>query len=171
MSERYDATPQVLVVDDDRDMRDLLAEITSYAGCRPFRARSAAKALSVLESEKVDLMILDLYMPGGNGVDLLNTLKRRYLDVPTMVVSGYVSTSVLKQLVALGVKGVVAKPFDVGRLMVDIKRQLGVFGYTARLKASCRFCDNPVSENHRFCMHCGRPRQETKAELAECVPA
>ena len=171
MNQHDCATPQVLVVDDDRDMRDLLAEVTAYAGCRPFKARSAAKALSVLESEKVDLMILDLYMPGGNGAELLNTLKRRYLDVPTMVVSGYVSTSVLRQLVALGVKGVVAKPFDVGRLMVDIKRQLGLFEGTVRLKASCRFCDNPVSQDHRFCMHCGRPLKETHAEMAEYVLA
>ena len=127
--------------------------------------------MSVLESEKVDLMVLDLYMPGGNGVDLLNTLKKRYLDVPTMVVSGYVSTSVLRQLVALGVKGVVAKPFDVERLMVDIRKQLGLVDNAVRLEASCGFCGNPVSEDHRFCMHCGRPLRKTQADLAECVPA
>jgi DNA-binding NtrC family response regulator len=162
---------QVLVVDDDREMRDLLSEIASYAGCRALKARSANRALSILEVERVDLMLLDLYMPGGNGVDLLSTLKRRQLEVSTLVVSGYVSASTVRQLVELGVRGIVAKPFDVGRLMEDMTGALGLRGRTENLEARCTFCDNAVRTEHRFCMNCGRPLKARVPMREVCVPA
>ena len=171
MVKRAGEIKQVLVVDDDREMRDLLGEIISYAGCRPLKARSARKALALIETERVDLMLLDLYMPGGNGVDLLSTLKRRQLEVPTLVVSGYVSSSTLRQLVELGVRGVVAKPFDVDRLMEDMAGGLGIKRHTGNLDARCRFCDSVVSEGYKFCMHCGQPLKARLPTLVERVPA
>jgi DNA-binding NtrC family response regulator len=164
-------TPKVLVVDDDREMRDLLAEIALYIGCQPVKARSANKALSVVETEKIDLMLLDIYMPGGNGVDMLSTVKRRGLQIPTLVVSGYVSTAVLRQLVGLGVKGVVAKPFDVDRLMEDMERALGVGQDGDEPERRCAFCGNAVSGGHKYCKHCGQPLGILRTRNARCVHA
>lgn len=82
---------RILVVDDEAPVRDLLTEVLVRAGYRTVPAADAGCALDVLDQGDVDLVLLDLHMPGpANGEDLLFLLRDRGDEVPIIIVSGYV---------------------------------------------------------------------------------
>ena len=159
---------QILVVDDDRDMRALLGQMVAELGCRPLEARSASMAVDLLERERVDMMLLDLYMPGATGMDLLKALRKRRLMLPTVVVSGYVSSIVAKQLVELGVQDIVAKPFAIDRLLRQIRRvlQMNTDRPHREQRCGCPVCSERVGPNDRFCCQCGHQLQGVPTEIA-----
>ena len=165
-----DTGPQyrILVVDDDRDMRALLGKVVAELGCKPLEARSASRAVDLLEREQVDMMLLDIYMPGATGMDLLKALRKRRLMLPTVVVSGYVSSIVAKQLVELGVQDIVAKPFTVDRLFRQIRRALQMkVDRPSRERCGCPVCGESVGPNDRFCRQCGHPLQGVPTEIVQ----
>jgi signal transduction histidine kinase/DNA-binding LacI/PurR family transcriptional regulator/CheY-like chemotaxis protein len=84
------AQPVILVVDDDPDVRDLHARAVERAGGRAIRAATGLEALSVMESVRPDLVLLDLGMPGMDGFELLDAMRVRSAtqDIPVIVVTG-----------------------------------------------------------------------------------
>ena len=152
---------QVLIVDDEHHMLDLLADVVERMGCRPLKARSVPRAVSLLERNAVDVLLLDLAMPGANGIDLLKAMHKRRVPMPTIVVSAFISPAVLKQLVALGVQGVVTKPFRVSRLTQEIRKALiRLAGGVAR----CPACNSELEQKHRFCGECGQKQTVEEQE-------
>ncbi len=116
---------QILVVDDDPDMREMLQLLVTNMGYNALEAGKAKDALQFIERGKADLVLLDLNMPGASGMDLLTVLQRRRLEVPIIIVSAYVSQDIAGQLAEKGVKGIVAKPFKKDRIEGEIRRVLG----------------------------------------------
>lgn len=116
----------VLIVDDDRQVRQLVIQLLGAVGYETLEAATAVKAIDVLEKQDVDLLLLDIHMVGATGTDLLNALKRRRLNIPTIVVSGFVCAVMAKKLRDMGVRGILAKPFDGARLVSEVHRTLGV---------------------------------------------
>lgn len=110
----------ILVVDDDDEIRDFLTRVVERLGHEAIEASSVPKALKVLSSKSVDLMLLDIYLKGATGLDLIKSLHRRRASVPTVVISGYISEPVAQQLVKFGVQGLVSKPFRRSRLEEEI---------------------------------------------------
>lgn len=84
-SETQSAT--VLVVDDDPDARTIATRVLQLEGYGVIEADSAARALECISARRVDLVILDLTLPGVSGLDLLTALRRRH-DIPVLIVSG-----------------------------------------------------------------------------------
>jgi DNA-binding NtrC family response regulator len=125
--------PTVLIVEDDDQMRAMLEMMLSRMGCKTRAVSRATEALRPIERGEANLLLLDLQMPGVTGIDLLRTLKRRNLTMPTVVVSAFISAEAAKSCAELGVRGMVAKPFDQGRLVAEIQKQLSQVGF--RLKA------------------------------------
>ena len=82
--------PAILVVDDDPDVLDLHARVVERAGGRAIRAASGLEALSVMESIRPDLVLLDLGMPEMDGFELLDAMRARSAtrDIPVIVVTG-----------------------------------------------------------------------------------
>ena len=82
---------QVLVDDDDEQVRTFLTKVLEQEGCVVIPAGDAGKALDVLDRQEIDLVLLDLHMPGAaDGEDLLFLLRDRGDDVPIIIVSGFV---------------------------------------------------------------------------------
>jgi len=82
---------RVLVVDDEAPIRNLLGEVLGRAGYEAVPAGDAARALDILSQGRIDLVLLDLHMPGpADGEDLLYLLRDRGDEVPIIIVSGYV---------------------------------------------------------------------------------
>jgi len=122
--EETDERHHVLVVDDDADIRDFLMKVVERLGFQVTEAPSVPRALKVLSSQSIDLMLLDIYLKGATGLDLIKSLHRRRASVPTVVVSGYISEPVAQQLVKFGVQGLVSKPFRRNRLEEEISQVL-----------------------------------------------
>lgn len=114
--------PLVLVIEDDPPVRALLNDVLQDEGYAVMTVHDGAAALRVLESVRVDLITLDLDLPGITGDELLYMLERRKLRVPpvVMITSGTPVPRAIRQLA----ERVLDKPFDIDDLVRTVKELL-----------------------------------------------
>ena len=115
---------RILVVDDDCGIRETVALALTATGHQVARADSVATARHVVDSQPVDLLVCDIYMPGETGLDLLAELQRRPMPprVILMTARGTVETAALASRV--GAFDYLAKPFDVAVLLERVNAAL-----------------------------------------------
>ncbi|MGB9802486.1 response regulator [Desulfofundulus sp.] len=128
----------LLVVDDQAGVRRMLLEAFSGEGYEVDLAVSGAEALEKLAQGGIDLVLLDMKMPGMSGLDTLREIRRINQDVPVIVMTAYGDLELLGEVKKLGVRHYVSKPFDlqevrylVRALLADrrpVRRYLGVIG-------------------------------------------
>jgi FixJ family two-component response regulator len=88
-------TPKILVVEDEESVRTLFIRLLVSAGYEPIPAENAEDALTLLDQDSVDLVLLDLHMPGPvSGEDLLFRLRDKGDQVPIVVISGWVDDEI-----------------------------------------------------------------------------
>lgn len=113
----------VLIVDDDRSVREMLAEYLGEHGFRTVQAESGAAMREILEQDPPDVVLLDIRLPGEDGLSLARYLRERY-DVGIIMVTG--SGEVIDRIVGLeiGADDYIAKPFDPRELLARLKSVL-----------------------------------------------
>ena len=116
-----DTGETVLVVDDEPLLRDLLVQFLSLRGYRVFGAKDGPEALSMLEKAPADLILLDLIMPGMNGVEVLKTLREKEYPGAVIILTGTHNEEVLEEAWALQPQEVLSKPIDLERLLTAIQ--------------------------------------------------
>ena len=114
-----DDAPHLLVVDDDRRIRDLLSRFLFSEGYRVTTANNAAEARSKLESLAFDLLILDVMMPGETGFQLAKSL-RESSSVPILMLTAKAETESRITGLELGADDYVPKPFEPRELSLRI---------------------------------------------------
>jgi two-component system phosphate regulon response regulator OmpR len=114
-----DDAPHLLVVDDDRRIRDLLSRFLSSEGYRITTADSAAAARAKLESLSFDLLILDVMMPGESGFDFARAI-RQYSSVPILMLTARDAAESRITGLEIGADDYVAKPFEPRELSLRI---------------------------------------------------
>ncbi|MEO8033691.1 MAG: sigma-54 dependent transcriptional regulator, partial [Acidobacteriota bacterium] len=117
---------RVLIVDDDEGMRESAAIALESVGHRTFRASDAASALQLLREHRVDVVLSDIYMPGDDGLALLQAIKGRHEPphVILMTARGSIETTALAQ--RIGAFDYLAKPFDLSELIDRVASALAV---------------------------------------------
>lgn len=80
--------PRILLVEDDRYLRRLLARVLHFEGYAVVTARDGVEALKILHEQRVSLVMTDLCMPGMDGGELIRQLEHQYPGVPVIVLSG-----------------------------------------------------------------------------------
>ena len=119
-----EGTTRILVVDDEAPVRDLLAEVLSRAGYVAVPVADAGRALDVLDQDDIDLVLLDLNMPGpADGEDLLFLLRDRGDEVPIIIVSGYVDDDTASNHPDC-VHAVIKKPIQMEHFLDTVKQVL-----------------------------------------------
>jgi PAS domain S-box-containing protein len=105
---------RILVVDDDRDNREILARRLEREGFAAATEPDGSSALARLEREDFDLVLLDIFMPGMDGFQVLSEMKRRpeLRDVPVIVLSALDDQENTVRSIEMGAEDFVAKPFD-----------------------------------------------------------
>ncbi|HIC82307.1 MAG TPA: response regulator [Kiloniellaceae bacterium] len=118
-----DPTPHILVVDDHRDIRDLLGKYLAKNGLRVTLAENAATARRLMKTAAIDLVVLDIMMPGEDGLALCRDL-RATSSVPVILVTAM--TEEMDRVVGLeiGADDYVTKPFNPRELLARIKAVL-----------------------------------------------
>ena len=106
-----DDAPHLLVVDDDRRIRDLLSRFLFSEGYRVTTANNAAEARTKLESLSFDLLVLDVMMPGETGFQLAKSL-RESSSVPILMLTAKAETESRITGLELGADDYVPKPFE-----------------------------------------------------------
>lgn len=107
---------RILVVDDDRDHADSLADLFALEGHRPEVAYCAQDAIDKFLKNDFDLAFIDVVMPGMNGVESFLEIRRSKPDSKVFMMTGYSVEQLLRQAVDNGALGVLNKPCDPGRI-------------------------------------------------------
>ena len=134
-----DEAPHILVIDDDRRLRALLSRYLSENGFRVTAAANAAEARHRLDGLAFDLMIVDVMMPGENGLELTASL-RQEMDVPIMILTARGEPQARIEGLEIGADDYIAKPFEPRELLLRINNVM------KRAQPS----DEPLIEHLRF---------------------
>ena len=106
---------KVLVVDDNQDVRDLVVHILNADGFHVYSATDGENALAILNSNQVDLVLLDVMMPGKSGLEVLQEIRsgsnKKIREIPVMMITAKSSTDDIDQALAPGANSYVVKPF------------------------------------------------------------
>lgn len=114
----------ILVVDDEESTRELFNRIFENEGYRYKEASNGSQAWEILENNSIELMILDIKMPGKSGVELLPELGTRYSDMAIIMVTGIIDIKTAIHCIKQGAYDYITKPFDIGEVMRRVNRAL-----------------------------------------------
>ncbi len=112
----------ILIVEDNTDIHNLLKEVLENEKYRVLDSYSGTEALMVLEREKVDLILLDLMLPGLNGEDIIKKVK----DIPIIVISAKISPEDKVNALLSGANDYLTKPFSTEELLARIQVQFRI---------------------------------------------
>jgi len=116
---------QILIVDDERAIRNTLREILEYEKFKVDDASEGTEALQKFRKGKYELVLCDIKMPGGmDGLELLQQFQGMNPDVPVVMISGHGSIETAVEAVKKGAYDFIQKPLDLNRLLVTIKNAL-----------------------------------------------
>jgi len=116
---------KILVAEDEINMLASINLILKRAGYEVIKAANGAEALAVIsESEKdsINLIITDINMPYFSGMELIHTVKRSGIDIPVIVISGFLDRDMKASLFELEVAAVIDKPFDAQVLVDEVRK-------------------------------------------------
>jgi len=111
----------ILVVDDEPQIRDLLKRFLTLRGYKVRVASDGQQALTMVEQQAPQLIVLDVYMPGINGVEVLRQLRRRKFTGGVILLTGSQDDKLLQEALDLGSVDVMGKPVDLERLALAIQ--------------------------------------------------
>ncbi|CAN5547818.1 hypothetical protein BH10ACI4_BH10ACI4_35260 [soil metagenome] len=112
----------VMVVDDDAELRQTCAEVAAAMGCAVVQAESVPAAEAILRVRKLDLLLLDLRLPGGGGLALLEQVKALYPETAVVVMTAFATVSSAVEAMRIGAGDYLTKPFAVDDLRTVIDR-------------------------------------------------
>lgn len=113
----------ILVVDDDAAFRTAVSRMLCGAGYRVLEAPDGARALALLKSETPDILVTDIIMPDGDGIELINAVKTRHPTVRILAISGrghLGSVDLLKMAAMVGADATLRKPLGPEELLARI---------------------------------------------------
>src|SRR6478735_1664992 len=122
----------ILIVDDEADIRDIVSGILSDEGHGTRTARNSDEALAAIEARRPHLVFLDIWMQGSrlDGMQLLEIVKEQHPNLPVVMISGHGNIETAVQAIRIGAYDFIEKPFKADRLVLVADRALE----TSRLK-------------------------------------
>lgn len=113
----------ILIVDDDTAIRDSMHEFVEISGYQSSTAESAEDALEALEKITVDVVITDIMLPGMDGLELTDRIKKKY-DIDVIVMTGYSGDYSYEEAISKGASDFVFKPVRFEELLLRLRRVL-----------------------------------------------
>ena len=116
---------RILVIDDEPALRELLQKALTSAGYEAILAEDGDEGLRLFIQAPADLVIVDLYMAGRDGMEIISDLRKRSPRLPLIAISGrYLADELLGVTKLLGVKATFKKPFVLAQLLVSVEEAL-----------------------------------------------
>ena len=113
---------KILLVEDNKEIHDLIKNALEKERYIVKNAYSGTEALIILEKENVDIILLDLMLPGINGEEIIKKIK----SIPIIVISAKVSNEDKINSLLIGANDYITKPFDMDELLARVKVQLRI---------------------------------------------
>jgi DNA-binding NtrC family response regulator len=114
----------ILVVDDDAIVIKSCKRILEAEGFEVSTVPGADKALEVLKNSDFDILLIDVKMPGRDGMYLMREIKKNWPEIPTIVMSGYPTPETITEVLRLGATLFIPKPFKPDELIKSIRQVL-----------------------------------------------
>lgn len=116
----------ILIVDDERDIRELISDILRDEGFTTRLAANSDECMAEINAAQPSLMILDIWLKDSNmdGIDILKTVKRDNPDVPIIIISGHGNIEIAVAAIKQGAYDFIEKPFNIDQLTVVIARAM-----------------------------------------------
>jgi two-component system, NtrC family, nitrogen regulation response regulator NtrX len=116
--------PRILIIDDEKAIRSSLKEILTFEKHEVDEAADGAEGLKKAESGNYDLIFCDIKMPKLDGMEVLNKLTEKNMDVPIVMISGHGTIETAVEAIKKGAYDYIAKPPDLNRLLVTVRNAL-----------------------------------------------
>ncbi len=113
---------RILVVDDEKPLRELIERILRKEGYEVLEAATTKEALKLIQ--EADLLLLDLRLPDGDGLELLRRIRRVDEGLPIIIITAYGSLKSLVDAMALNAYHYIPKPFNIGTIKETVKEAL-----------------------------------------------
>ncbi len=153
-----EAPPKVLVVEDDVALLETLSEILRTGGYEPIGATRVDQALQVIRAEAPDLVILDLRLPDGDGLDVCRGIRWLGKDTPIIVLSGRTEEADVVVALEVGADDFIKKPVRVREFLARVRAHLRRGKHsTATTTTSCRVGDLEVDLQRQRVSRDGEP--------------
>jgi two-component system response regulator PilR (NtrC family) len=143
---------RILVVDDERSMRELLAIVLRREGYEVAAAEDGRTAIATLERQRFDLLICDIKMPDMTGVEVLREAKRIDQEIMAMMMTAFASTETAIEAMRLGACDYLSKPFDVDELKIKVREKIE----SRELREENVLLKRALGASHRFGEMIGR---------------
>jgi two-component system response regulator (stage 0 sporulation protein F) len=122
---RKDLKKKILIVDDQNGIRILLMEVFSNEGYDTYQASNGKLALEIVRTSSPDLVLLDMKIPGMDGLDILKHVKAIDSSIKVIMMTAYGELDMIKEATDLGAIMHFTKPFDIDEMRLAVNMQLG----------------------------------------------
>ncbi|WP_139364818.1 response regulator [Sutcliffiella halmapala] len=115
---------KLLIVDDQYGIRILLNEVFQKEGYQTFQAANGYQALDIVEKHSPDLVLLDMKIPGMDGIEILKRLKAINKDIQVIIMTAYGELDMIQESKDLGAITHFAKPFDIDEIRDAVRENM-----------------------------------------------
>ncbi len=122
MSEKKSADLNILIVDDEEDIRLLLKEVLSFPDYNVWTASGGLEAINMMKEADFNIVITDIRMPGVDGVEVARKFKEANSDTTIIAMTGYASTQSALAVLEGGAYDYITKPFNIDEVRITVKR-------------------------------------------------
>jgi DNA-binding response OmpR family regulator len=121
---------KILVVDDNQDIRELVMHILDADGYHVFTAADGESAKAILHSNELDLILLDVMMPGTSGMELLMDIRtgslKKHRDVPVIMITAMAGSDDIDKAISIGANSYIVKPFRSAHIREKVREILEI---------------------------------------------
>jgi two-component system nitrogen regulation response regulator NtrX len=119
----------ILIVDDETDIRELISGILNDEGYDTRNAGDSDRALAAIEARRPGLVVLDIWLQGSrlDGLELLDVIRERHPDLPVIIISGHGNIETAVSAIKQGAYDFIEKPFKADRLILVVQRAIEAF--------------------------------------------
>ena len=157
--------PSVLVVDDEPSILQSLGGLLSDEGFEVLTATNGYEALKIIESESPDLVLLDIWMPGLDGLDTLQEIKKNSPPVQVIIITGHGTIETAMKATKLGAYDLIEKPLSIDKVIVTINNAL----HFRRLEEENQYLRKKMIEKNSISGN-SPPTQALKQQIAVAAP-
>ncbi|MEK5230674.1 response regulator [Lysinibacillus sp. FSL K6-0232] len=117
---------RLLIVDDQQGIRLLLNEVLKKEGYTTYLAANGPEALKFASEQEMDCVLLDMKIPGMDGIEILRRLKEKWPKLPVFMMTAYGELDVVQEALKLGAIRYFTKPFDIFEVRDEVNKTLQV---------------------------------------------
>lgn len=125
---------KILIIDDEKAIRNTLKDILSYESHEVDLAQDGFEGLDKLDNNKYDIVLCDIKMPKMDGIEVLSAIMEKDLDIPVVMISGHGTVETAVEALKKGAYDFIEKPLDLNRLLVVLRNATERSNHVAEIK-------------------------------------